>query len=319
MTGPAAPSGSVAVFGEALIDMIPTGGVTFEARAGGSPANIAVAAARLGCAATFLGGLSTDRWGRLLADHLGDAGVTTTDAPRSDRPTAMAFVDLAPDGSASYRFLWDDTADRAVTLDELPTDLGAVNWLQVGSVSAAFADTFDVVDGLVARERAHRLVSCDPNVRIMVHGDDPAVRDRLLRVIGAVDLVKCSDEDLDFLLPGASTDAAIAHFLAAGAGVVAVTRGAAGAVIASAAATIAIDPVAVTIVDTVGAGDTFMAGLLTGFLDAGVRTRDDLHDVDPDTLQAVGTLAATAAAITVGRAGANPPVRNDLPHDVVIN
>lgn len=319
MTEPTAASGSVAVFGEALIDMIPTGEVTFEARAGGSPANVAVAAARLGCAATFLGGLSTDRWGRMLADHLHGAGVATDLAPRSERPTAVAFVDLAADGNATYRFLWEGTADRAVTLDDLPPDLGATTWLQVGSVSAAFADTFEVVDGLVQRERPRRLVSCDPNVRVMVHGDDPAVADRLSRVTRTADLVKCSDEDLEFLLGSIAPDEAISRLLDGGAGVVAITRGAAGAVIAAAAGTVVIDPVAVATVDTVGAGDTFMAALLAGLCDAGVRTRDHLHDVDLDALQAVGTFAATAASVTVGRAGADPPMRADLPPDVLID
>ncbi|HKJ54852.1 MAG TPA: carbohydrate kinase [Nitriliruptoraceae bacterium] len=318
MAQPAPDHGSVAVFGEALVDMIPTGEVTFEARAGGSPANIAVATARLGCATTFLGGLSTDRWGHLLAAHLEDAGVTTTAAPRSDRPTAMAFVDLATDGSATYRFLWDDTADRAVVIEDLPSDLGTATWVQVGSVSAALPDTFEVAHALALRERGSRLVSCDPNVRTMVHGDDPEVRARLLSIMATADLVKSSDEDLEFLYGPIAASEAIRRLLDGGAGVVAVTRGGAGALLASSAGTEVIEPVAVTTADTVGAGDTFMAALLAGFCAIGVGTRDDLHDLDSVSLRAVGRLAATAASITVGRVGADPPTLADLPTDVLL-
>lgn len=303
---------SVTVFGEALIDVIPTRGAGFEGRAGGSPANIAVATSRLGCPTSFLGGLSTDRWGQLLTTHLEDAGVVTDDAPRSDRPTAMALVDLADDGSAIYRFLWDHTADRGLTLDDLPADLGSSTWLQVGSVAAAFEDTGAAVADLVAREHPNRLVSCDPNVRPMVHGTSTAVTGRMVHLMERADLVKCSGEDLAFLMPSLGVDQAIAELLSGGAGAVAITRGSAGAVVGSAAGSATIAAVRGNVIDTVGAGDTFMAGLLAGLSDAGVRTRDDLHDIDLDTVEAVGTMAATAAAITVSRAGANPPTRAEL-------
>lgn len=311
------PAG-LAVFGEALVDIIPTGDVTFEGRAGGAPANVAVAAARLGMPTTFLGGLSTDRWGRMLAGHLAAAGVSTDATPRSDRPTAMALVDLADDGSAVYRFLWEDTADRVVALDDLPRDLGPTTWLQVGSVAAAFADTGAVAAALVDRERSRRLVACDPNVRTMVHGSSQAVRERLRTLVAQSDLVKASDEDLAFLLGDTSAEEAIQRLLADGAGVVAVTRGGDGAVVGSAAGTVTIPPVPTTLVDTVGAGDTFMAGLLVGLSDAGVRTREQLRAVEVPVLRAVGTMAATAAAITVSRQGADPPTRGDMPPDVLL-
>ena len=312
------PPAGVAVFGEALIDVIPTGDVNFEGRAGGSPANIAVAAARLGLPTTFLGGLSTDRWGQLLTTHLEAAGVATDAAPRSERPTAMALVDLAEDGSATYRFLWEDTADRVVELDDLPDDLGAATWLQVGSVAAAFADTGAVAAALVTRERQRRLVACDPNVRTMVHGTGQEVRDRLLALVEQADLVKSSDEDLELLLGDIAIEDAIRHLLASGAGLVAVTRGGDGAILGSAAGMVTIDPVDTTLVDTVGAGDTFMAGLLVGLADLGVRTRQDLRGLDLESLRAVGTMAATAAAITVSRQGANPPTRDDMPPGTLV-
>jgi fructokinase len=307
---------SLAVFGEALIDVIPAGGTRFDGRPGGSPANVAVAAARLGLSTRFVGGLSTDRWGTVLAEHLEAAGVDTSDAPRPDRPTALAVVALADEGTASYRFLWEGTADRAVSLGDLPDELGTT-WLQVGSVSGAFPDSGEVAMALVRRERDGVLVSCDPNVRPSVHGADQAVRGRLLGLADAADLVKASDEDLAFLLPDEDPAGAIDRWIRGGAGVAAVTRGGHGAVLGCAAGRIEVAPEPTEVGDTVGAGDTFMAGLVVALTDAGLVTRDALHDVDLDTLAAVGRMAAAAAAVTVSRVGADPPTRGDLPPDVL--
>ncbi len=303
----------VAVFGEALVDLLAHGERSFTATPGGSPANIAVALARLGHPVRFLGGLSTDRWGDLLDDHLRGAGVDTGSAPRSPRPTAIALVDLGPDGGAIYRFLWDDTADRAVTLGDLPDDLGDdVGWLHVGSVAAALPDTGALTTHLVTREHGRRLVSCDPNVRTMVHGDGDGPRARLRGLTEQADLVKISDEDLAFVLPDHDPGTAIAHWLDHDVGLVAITRGGSGATLATAAATVDVTAPATTVVDTVGAGDTFMAGLLAGLLDAGVTDRDALASLDRDQLRSVGMLAARAAAVTVSREGADPPTRQAL-------
>lgn len=304
---------AVAVLGEALVDLLPDGERDFHAAEGGSPANIAVAVARLGHPSKFLGGLSTDRWGDLLAAHLEAAGVGTDLAPRREAPTALAVVDLAPDGSAIYRFLWEDTADRTVTIADLPDDLGDdVAWLQVGSVAAALPDSGAVAAALVARERGRRLVACDPNVRTMVHGDGNGPRDRLRHLTEQADMVKISDEDLAFVFPGRSVDEVVDHWLGGRAALVAVTRGDAGAMLAGGDHRVDVVAPDTTVADTVGAGDTFMAGLLAGLLDAGVVDRAGLAALDASDLDALGTFAACAAAITVSRAGADPPTRADV-------
>lgn len=309
----------VAVFGEALIDLLASGERSFEGHPGGSPANVAVATARLGRPARFVGGLSTDRWGRLLDDHLRASGVDTSSAPRSDHPTALAVVDLDDAGSAVYRFLWDDTADRAVALADLPAELGDdVAWLQVGSVAAAFEDSGAVAAALLDRERDRRLVSCDPNVRTVVHGHGEDTRARLANVTDHADLVKLSDEDLAFLFPGVSVPDAVARWLDAGVAVVAVTAGGGGATLHAEGGSVDVAVPTTTVADTVGAGDTFMAGLLVGMLDAGVDRRDRLAAVDSDTLAAVGRFAAAAAAVTVSRPGADPPRRDELDPGVLV-
>lgn len=312
-----APStGGVAVFGEALVDVLPTSPTTWKARPGGSPANIAVATARLGVPTWFLGGLSRDRWGTMLADHLSSSGVDVHAAPRSDLPTAMALVTLADDGTADYRFLWDGTADRAVTIGDLPADPGPATWLQVGSVAAALADSGATAVELASRERGRRLVSCDPNVRTVVHGDDPEVAARIRRIMATADLVKASDEDLEFLVDGDVTTAA--DQLLDAAGLVAITRGSRGAMLVGRAGRVEIPPVSVTVADTVGAGDTFMAGLLAALSEIGIVSRDGLAGLDRDTLSAVGCFASAAAAATVSRVGADPPHRDDLPPEVAV-
>lgn len=310
--------GGIAVFGEALIDLLPTGDTMWHARPGGSPANVVVATARLGQPTWFLGGLSTDRWGQVLAEHVRRSGASVELAPRNDAPTAMALVDLARDGSPSYRFLWEDTADRAVTSADLPDDLGPATWLQVGSVAAAFEDSGATVAELVDRERDHRLVACDPNVRMSVYGNSATVAGRLRHLIEHADLVKASDEDLSFLEGDDQPEVAARRLLDGGAGLVAVTRGARGALLVSPCGTVEIAPVRVEVVDTVGAGDTFMAALLAGLCDLGVASRDDLHALTRDHVGALGRFAAAAAAVTVSRPGADPPLRADLADDLLL-
>lgn len=302
-----------AVLGEALVDLLPRDDGALDPHPGGSPANTAVALRRLGLDVDFLGGVSTDRWGRQLAEHLEAEGVVLPTA-RRDEPTALAIASLADDGSAVYRFLWEATADRSVTADDLPTDLGDVDVVVVGSVDAVLRPVADAVLDLVRREHEKRVVVLDPNLRPTIVDDLDAARARLLELASYAHVVKASDEDLELLLPDLDPDEAAFQLLDGEATqLVVVTRGDLGALVTTPRFQLPVpaDP-AGRVVDTVAAGDTFTAGLVTALAERDLLDRHALRRLDSDDAAAVGRFAAAAAGIVVTRAGADPPRRDEL-------
>lgn len=307
------PGGRVAVLGEALIDLLPEGADRFRARPGGSPANVALALARLGVGTAFLGRTSTDRWGRRLREHLGSEGVDLAAAPIGDEPTAIALVDVAEDGQPTYRFLWEGTADRMLTVQDLPSPLD-VAALHVGSVACLLPPGAEAIVALVEREHTEMLVTFDPNVRPALAPDPDVARDRLHRLAAHAHVVKTSDEDLAFLFPGRDPeDAAWSLLDAEATRLVVLTRGARGAEVLTPRLQLTVPPAdRGAVVDTVGAGDTFMAGLIAGLAEHGLLDAERLKRVDADTARAVATLAAEAAAVVVTRPGADPPRRDEL-------
>lgn len=300
-----------AVLGEALIDLLPGPAGDLVARPGGSPANVAVGLARLGIATTFLGRTSTDRWGDMIRTHLHDNGVEVA-GPSGPEPTAIALVDVATDGEPVYRFLWDGTADRLLDVADLPEDLDGVAVVHVGSLGAVLAPGGAAVRRLVERERDDRVVTFDPNVRLELIADEDAARASLLELARSAHVVKASVDDLAWLVPGTPADD-VAHDLAArDVSLVAITAGPHAVRLVGQRAEIEIAPRGGPVVDTVGAGDAFMAGLIAGLLEAGLDTPQRLHTAGPDALRAAGDLAVRAAAVTVSRVGADPPTRGEL-------
>ena len=281
------------VLGEALIDLLPSADGTLVGHPGGSPANAAVALSRLGLDVTFLGGLSTDRWGRMLVEHFAANQVAVSTTP-IERATALAICELADDGAATYRFLWDDTADLAVTIDDLPRDLGDVAAVVVGSVNAVAPGVGQTVMELVQRESANRVVVLDPNLRPAVTPDLDRVRAHLLEMATYAHIVKASDEDLAVLLPDLDPDEAAFQLLDGEmTQLVVVTRGAKGAWVTTPRFQIPIPAGPVeAVVDTVAAGDTFTAGLLTALTERGLLPRHALRRLSPaDATDDVGVLA----------------------------
>lgn len=312
MTMPGMPAARIAVLGEALIDLLPmTGGL--RAVPGGSPANAAVAMARLGLDVTFLGGLSHDAWGQQVAEHLRSNEVAC-EGPVTDHPTALAVATVGDDGAASYRFLWDGTADREVITADLPDDLN-VAALVVGSVDAVLPPVADAVLELVRRVHEDVVVVLDPNLRPSVTGAPDTTRERLLELAGYATIVRASDEDLAVLHPDLDPDEAAFQLLDGEATqLVAVTRGADGAWMTTPRFQLPIAAPAVdTVVDTVAAGDTFTAGLVAALAERDLLTRPALRRLSSTDAAEIGRFAAAAAAIVVTRAGADPPHRHDLP------
>lgn len=302
--------------GEALIDMLPrqtlTGEAAFAPRPGGAVFNTAVALGRLGVPTGFLCGLSRDLFGQLLVRALAEAGVDTGLCPRLDRPTTLAFVTLE-DGQARYAFHDENTALRALTPADLRPLPQGVTALFLGGISLVSEPCGSAFAALAEPGAAgDRVVMLDPNIRPGFVRDEPAYRTRLARLMARVDIVKLSDEDLRWLAPGRPEGAAIAALQAAGPALVLLTRGAAGAEAYHAGGVVQVPAVPVRVADTVGAGDTFNAGVLAGLTRAGVLERAALRVLAPEVLAGALHLGVRAAAVTVSRPGADPPWAQEL-------
>ncbi|WP_406736775.1 carbohydrate kinase family protein [Thioclava sp. GXIMD4215] len=298
--------------GEALIDMIPTptvsGGEGFVPHNGGAVFNTAIALGRLGQTAGMLTGLSSDLFGQQLDQGLRDSQVDTQLCIRSDRPTTLAFVKLV-DGHASYVFYDENSAGRMLTEADLPPLPDSVNALYFGGISLACEPGADAYAALLARNHTNRAVMIDPNIRPGFIRDAARYRARLGAMLAQSDIVKVSDEDLDWIIPGAQTLPQKAQALqASGPAVVIVTRGAQGASAWLADGTeVSIAAERVTVIDTVGAGDTFNAGILAKLSELGLLEKPQLRRLAPDDMRRVLAFGAKVAAVTVSRAGANPP------------
>lgn len=288
------------VVGEALVDVVvPPEGETTHAP-GGSPMNVAVGLSRLGVPALLVTELGDDPHGELVAEHLRSSDVALAPGSvRGGHRTSTATARLAADGAASYEF--DLTWELASA--SLPD---ALTGLHVGSLGTALAPGRDAVLALLAEAAGREvLVTYDPNVR---PGLLPSWHD-VARVAADVDVVKMSDEDIELLRPEESLQAVAREVLDNGrTRLVVVTRGGAGAVGFSAQGSAEVVAPRTEVVDTVGAGDSFMAALIAVLLDWG-----NPHEVPPGRLDALLRSAAHAAAVTVSRRGANPPTRAELP------
>jgi fructokinase len=297
--------------GEALIDMLPVEtpqGTGFVPHAGGAVFNTAIALGRLGVETGFFSGLSSDFFGDQLRTGLSAAGVDASLCVTSDRHSTLAFVRLV-DGQASYAFHDDNTAGRMLTPDDLP-QTGA-EALFFGGISLVSEPCGSAYEALMLREAGKRVTMIDPNIRPGFITDERAYRARIDRMTAAADLIKISAEDLDWLAKGAP-DALVQRFLAQGTAAVFITDGGQGARAVTRAGTLAEPAQSVKVVDTVGAGDTFNAGVLASLSRSGALSRAALRAIDAATLTAALRMGIATAAVTVSRAGANPPWAHEL-------
>ncbi len=303
--------------GEALIDMVAApsldGPDGFVPHSGGAVFNTAIALGRLGARAGMLTGLSHDMFGDQLADALKASDVDTTHIIRSDRPSTLAFVKLE-DGQASYSFFDENSAGRMIRAEDMPALTSDITALFFGGISLASDPSASAYAALLDRQGGSRAVMIDPNIRPLFITDAEGYRRRMAAMIRQADIVKVSDEDLNWLNPAPLTQAEkISAMLDTGPSVVIVTQGAEGAIATLADGTsIAVPAVKTNVVDTIGAGDTFNAGFLAKLSELGLLTPEALGTLDPDALRDAMTYGARVAAITVSRAGANPPWANEL-------
>ncbi len=302
--------------GEALIDMLPrtatTGEACFAPYAGGAVFNTAIALGRLGAPSAFFSGVSNDMLGEILTETLTASKVDTRYLARSDRPTTVAFVKLV-NGQATYAFYDEATAGRMLSPDQLPDLPAGVAALFFGGISLVNDPAASTYEALQAREAGARVTMIDPNIRPgFIAGKEEAYRARIGRMIGRADIVKLSDEDLHWLEGTGDLTALARGIVARGPKVVFITEGAKGARAVTATQDRFVAATLVTVADTVGAGDTFNAGVLAALHAAGVLTKAGVAALPDAVLDQALSLGTRAAAVTVSRAGANPPWTHEL-------
>ncbi|MGY3437586.1 MULTISPECIES: carbohydrate kinase family protein [unclassified Marinovum] len=297
--------------GESLIDMLPRestrGETAFAPHTGGAVFNTAIALSRLRVPTGFFGGLSHDLFGRLLEDELAASNVETHHCPRSDRPTTLAFVTLT-DGQASYSFYDENTAGRMLSEADLPDLPDQLSTLFFGGISLVSEPCADTYTALAEREAGKRLIMLDPNIRPSFIKDEARYRARLDRLLALADVVKVSDEDLGWITGSPDPQSLVDK----GAGLVLMTRGGDGVLAQNATGTLDLPTVKVEVVDTVGAGDTFNAGMLAGLHQQGIGFKDAFKQASLEDIRPAIELGMRAAAVTVSRAGANPPWAHEL-------
>ena len=297
--------------GEALYDLIQQGpDLHFTGRLGGSPLNVAIGLARLGRPAAFLGSIGNDFLGEAMRASLVQEGVDITLATASDAPTSLALVTLRADGVPDYSFsgLGDGATYRVpATLHD------TIRVIHVGSVGAAFGPSAPALLDLLRDQHARRLVCYDPNPRPSVMPDADAWRRRVAPIAACANLIKVSIEDLAFLYPGSSPEAVAERWLQGGATrLVVVTDGAAGARAFTPSRVLECPGLNVVVADTVGAGDTFQAALLSGCAAHRALTGAALGALPVVALERILSFAVSAGALACTRLGAATPSRAEL-------
>ena len=290
---------------------LPDGADVLLPATGGALYNTAIALGRLGVETGFCSGLSTDMFGRQLEADLKASNVDASFCVRSDRPTTLAFVELQ-DGNARYTFYDENTAGRMLEQSELPDLPASVKALHFGAISLIPEPCGSAFEALMAREASGRVISFDPNIRANFIPDADRHRARMERMIVLSDIVKVSDEDLEWIAPGRSQEETIEAWLDSGVSIIVVTRGADGARAWCTDGRIDVPVTPVKVVDTVGAGDSFDAGLLASLKSQGHLTKNGVEQVTCSQLEQALNVAAAVASIVVSRAGANPPWAAEL-------
>lgn len=310
----------ILVCGEALMDVFaaeqtPTG-LMLDARVGGSPFNVAVGLARMTQPVAFLSAVSTGFLGDRLMSALQAEGVNTSAVARTAAPTTLSLVGLDAQGVPAYSFYGHGAADRQLhladlaALDAFGDGLKAVH---LGSYAAVVELTASTLRALVEREHTRCLIAYDPNLRLNVEPDLSVWLRTVAWMLPRTHLLKISDEDLALLQPGVAAADFASHALSQGVTWVVVTRGGNGAQAWSARGHVQVPSPRVNVVDTVGAGDTFQAALLTWLAEQQALSPRAMAHLDLAAMEQALRFAAAAASLTCSRRGADMPRRVELP------
>lgn len=303
--------------GESLIDFVPlsAGGekLTYMPVPGGSPYNTAIAASRLEVPTSYLGRISTDFFGDMLVENLGSNGVRDELIRRSDEPTTLAFVKRDDKGDAQYAFYSNGSADRNLSPGDLPSVVpDQVKAILFGSISLTMEPGATTISDFVAREGERRTVSFDPNIRPTMIPDRDAYERRFETWVASSTIVKISDADLDWLYPKLGLADAARRMLDMGAKLVVVTKGPDGSMAVSRDYTVDVPAIQTRVADTIGAGDSFHAGLISWLHRHNRLDLETVENLRPEDARGALGFAAEVASITCSRSGANPPYLREL-------
>lgn len=302
--------------GDALIDFVPTknadGREAVMPAVGGSCLNVAIGMARLGAPTGFVGGISTDMFGRMIADHAAASNVELSLATRSDHQTTLAFVRIVA-GESHYAFYDAETATRNWTFRRGTVPFDNVEAVHVGSTTLVNDQGAVETKALIADARASSTISFDPNCRPNLVKDKPAYFARMIEFAGSADLVKMSDVDFAYLFGEEPYQQRASALLGEGTSLVVITRGNSGAIAWHAkAGEIEVEAPKVEVADTIGAGDSFQAALLFALHKQGRLARPQLRDIDTEELRRALSFAANCAGLTCTRPGADPPWSHEI-------
>jgi fructokinase len=291
----------------------PNGEPAFSPLSGGAIFNTSIALGRLEVPVGLLSGISNDLLGEQLVDELVGSHVSPDLLIRSNRPTTLAFVKLT-NGHAEYTFYDENSAGRLIEISDLPEISETISTLYFGGISLCAEPAASTYEALFLREATKRVTMIDPNIRTSFIADEAGYRKRLNRMISVADIVKVSDEDLDWIIAdGDDIEAKVETLHQLGAKVVIVTKGGDGPFAYVAGAKVVhVGVPKVTVVDTVGAGDTFNAGFLAALANAECLSKSAIGDINSEELKLALEFAVRVAAVTVSRAGANPPTLKEL-------
>jgi len=307
--------GSILCLGEAVIDFIPVraeGGAAYRPCLGGSPYNVARALGRLDVSTEYGCAVSTDLFGDQFVEGLTQSRVGQRFLQRIDAPSTLGFVSLEQ-AEPAYAFFDQGAADRICRDMPSGSALAGVGTLHFGSIALIREPAASAYETLFLRE-AHgpRLISFDPNIRASHVRDEAAYRARLERLLHNADIIKISRADLDWLLPGHAHEEAARNWLGHGAKLVVITHGKAGVSGWTQDSYAHAEALSVEVVDTVGAGDSFMAGLLAGLHEGGCLTRETLISLSPQILHEALAYGQCVASQTCTRRGADSPWREEI-------
>lgn len=306
----------ILVCGEALMDVFSeqetASGLLLDARVGGSPFNVAVGLARMDQRVAFFGGLSQGFLGDRLRKALMSENVDIGFCPVVAAPTTLGLVGLLDDGSASYAFYGSGCADRLIVADDIPELDDRFKALHFGSYTTVVEPVASAQRLLVERERHRRLIAYDPNLRLNVEPDLDRWTSTMAWMAAHVHIIKVSSEDLHAAFPGVPLNEVAKSWLRLGCRLVVVTRGGSGAIAFTQTEVVEVESPRVDVVDTVGAGDTFQAAVLTWLSERGMLSADAVGSIDAIQLRSALGFAAMAASITCTRRGADMPRRIEL-------